>query len=245
MLKGGAGMLARAASARSTLDVDLFRASQTIEGALDDLRRLAATDLGDFFRFIYAKHEPVVAGEQQDYTEGYRVTFDVFIGADQKEPLHVDLVVNVIVTGEVTVAAPANALNLPKLRSHDYRLYPVVDQIADKVCATLARYSGYPSSRQKDLVDLVVLAVTEDIDADTLAVAIRREAAARRLGQGEAFAVPDSWGAGYEKLAKDVPYCADYRNVPAAAALVKRLIDPVLDGSAAGRRWSHVALGWA
>jgi len=92
ILKGGTGILARAASARSTLDVDLFRARQTLDGALDDLKRLAAIDLGDFFRFAYRRHDPVVTGEEQDYTDGYRVVFDVYVGGDQKEPLHVDLV---------------------------------------------------------------------------------------------------------------------------------------------------------
>ncbi len=47
--------------------------------------------------------------------------------------------------------------------SYPYRLYPVANQIADKVCATLADYHGRPSSREKDLVDLVVIAVTQSV----------------------------------------------------------------------------------
>lgn len=157
MLKGGMGMLARVASARTTTDVDLFRRSRSLGSALEDLRGLAAVDLGDFFRFDYTGYSDAIGGNQQTCTEGYEVSFDVYIGARKKDDFRVDLVVNVVMTDDVEIAPPANALDLPKLPSNPYRLYPVVNQIADKVCATLALYSGSPSSREKDLVDLVVL----------------------------------------------------------------------------------------
>jgi hypothetical protein len=122
---------------------------------------LAKIDFGDFFRFVYTKHQSAVDGDQQAYTEGYGVDFDVSIGADKKEPLHVDLVVGTTITGDVMVTAPANKLDLPRLPSNDYRLYPIVEKIPDKVCATMADYNGRPSSREKDLVDLVVIAKTQ------------------------------------------------------------------------------------
>ena len=103
LLKGGTGVLARVASGRRTTDVDLFRANNTLDGALGELIRLASLDLGDFFRFVYTKHQSAVAGDQQTHTEGYGVDFDVYIGADKKEPLHVDLVVGAIITDEVTI----------------------------------------------------------------------------------------------------------------------------------------------
>jgi len=59
--------------------------------------------------------------------------------------------------------------DLPRLVRFDYRLYPAVEQIADKVCAAMQLYDGKRSSREKDLVDLVVLAVTQDIDGAALA----------------------------------------------------------------------------
>ena len=98
LLKGGTGVLARVASGRRTTDIDLFRANNTLDDALADLIRLAGLDLGDHFRFLFTKHRPVVGGNQQTYTEGYGVDFDVYIGPDRKEPLHVDLVVGVLVT---------------------------------------------------------------------------------------------------------------------------------------------------
>ena len=244
LLKGGTGVLARVASGRRTTDVDLFRANYTLDGALAELIRLAAINLGDYFRFVYTKHRPVLGGDQQARTEGYGVEFDVYIGADRKEALHVDLVVGVIVTDEVTVAAPANRLDLPRLPSNDYRLYPVVDQIADKLCATMADYNGRPSSREKDLVDLVVLARTQRVNADALRRAINAETGVRSLPVFTELAIPPTWGAAYSRESKDVPYCVDYRTVELAGELMRAFIDPVLRGDASGRTWSPESLAW-
>lgn len=243
MLKGGTGVLARVGSARATRDVDLFLREQSLEGALADLRRLAVIDLGDFFRFEYREHGSAVGG-QQAYVEGYHVGFDVYIGANKRGTLNVDLVVNAMITDAPTVKSPANGLHIPKLPSYDYRLYPVVDQIADKVCATLADYSGKPSSREWDLVDLVVLATTENVSADKLQRALVAEAGARSLALPDRFVVPPQWGRRYARDAKPVPACTDYRTVDLAAALIGSFVDPVLSGDVTSKTWSCDALAW-
>lgn len=244
LLKGGTGLLARAPSARVTRDVDLFHAQVGLDAALDDLRRLASIDLGDFFRFEYLRHAQTIGGQQQAHTDGYHVDFDVYLGANHKGTLRVDLVVGVVVTGEVTVQAPANGLTLPRLPSHAYRLYPVVDQIADKVCATLAEYRGTPSTREKDLVDLVVIAMTEDVGADALRTAILAESAMRSLRGVMALTVPSAWGAVYATSARSVPYCADFRTVELAAELMRSFVDPVLRNEVAGMTWRHAERAW-
>ena len=245
MLKGGTGMLARVASARTTTDVDLFRRSRSLNAALEDLRRLASVDLGDFFRFDYTGYSNAVDGNQQTYTEGYQVNFDISVGAKKKDSFHVDLVVNVAMTDEVEIAEPANALELPKLQSNPYRLYPVVDQIADKVCATLALYNGRPSSREKDLVDLVVLARTQNVDATKLRHALDVEASVRSLTLPGAFDLPATWSIRYAKLASKVPACAGFRTVDLATELMRAFIDPVLRDETSGLVWSPESLTWS
>lgn len=245
ILKGGTGVLARIGSARTTRDIDLFRRSQTIDGALDDLKQSAELDLGDFFRFEYVGHDSSVGGEQQDYTEGVQVHFDIYVGASKRGTLKVDLVTNVIVTGVVTIAAPANGLDLPKLRSYDYRLYPVTDQISDKVCATLTKYNGRPSSREWDLVDLVILATTESVQGADLWRALQAESAARSLTLPQSFHVPSAWGPRYAKDARAVPACADYRTVDAAMVLMQAFLDPVLCGEAQEKTWDPESGSWS
>jgi hypothetical protein len=245
VLKGGTGILARVPSTRSTRDIDLYREGFTLTEALADLIRLATVDLGDHFTFQYAGHTDSIGTDNQPYTEGYQVKFDIMIGAASKGSLQVDLAVGAGPTGEVVTTEPASALTLPRLASFPYRLYPVVDQIADKVCATMTEYQGKASSREKDLVDLVVFATTQNLDGTALRVAITTEARRRKMGPFDHFTVPAMWGPGYAKLAKPVPYCADYAGVDLAAALVARLIDPALAGDADGMVWSQAELAWS
>ncbi|MDQ1743568.1 MAG: hypothetical protein QOE23_1907, partial [Pseudonocardiales bacterium] len=119
-----------------------------------------------------------------------------------------------------------------------------VDQIADKVCATMMVYAERPSSREKDLVDLVVLAMTQQVDGDALAVAIATEARRRGLAPFERFAVPSGWGAVYASLATGVPYCDDYRDVHAAKELIASFINAALDGHAKGKTWLPDRRAW-
>ncbi len=244
MLKGGTNMLARVATARSTIDVDLFRRNRSLDVALDDLRRLATIDLGDHFRFDYTGHIDAISGDQQVYAEGYKVNFDIYIGAKKKGGFHVDLVTGVSTTDEPQVADPANALILPRFPSNPYRLYPIVDQAADKVCATLALYRGKPSGREKDLVDLVVIAMTQHMTADKFRTALEVEANARNLTLPDAFILPASWGQAYARLAKPIPACAAHLTIDAAKTLMERFVDPVLSGTTAGKNWSNEQLDW-
>ncbi len=243
MLKGGTGILARVATARASKDIDLFHRGDSLEETLEELKRLSEVDLGDFFRFVYLGHE-VALGAQQAFAEGYQVGFEIYIGANKRGRLSVDLVINVVLTDEPTVAAPANALDIPKLRSHNYRLYPVVDQVADKICATLSLYNGSPSSREWDLVDLVVLVSTEDMAAEKLSRALFVEAKARNLKLPERFSVPGSWGRRYAKDASAVPACSSYRTVDLAMELMADFIDPVLRGEVRKETWDCSRLQW-
>jgi hypothetical protein len=190
VLKGGTGMLARVASTRATLDIDLYR------------------------------------------------------GAQKKGSINVDLSTGAGLTAEPTITTPASALDLPRLVGFEYRLYPVVDQIADKVCATMQRYHDRPSSREKDLVDIIVLAVTQDIDGTALTTAITTEISRRRMDPIEQFVVPAQWGRAYKGEARGIPHCADVVEIGAAQVLAANLIDPALDGTAAGLIWRAATRGW-
>ncbi|PZF86441.1 nucleotidyl transferase AbiEii/AbiGii toxin family protein [Jiangella anatolica] len=244
VLKGGTGMLARVPSARATHDVDLYRRGFTLDQAMADLRRLAEVDLDDHFRFAYTSHSRSVGGDGQPFTDGYRVMFDVFVGVKKVSPLRVDLVVGAGITAEITTMEPASSLDLPRLVGHPYRLYPVVDQVADKVCATMTIYGERRSSREKDLVDLVVLAVTQDVDGAALGHAIASETRRRMMEPFGHFALPADWGRGYARLARSVPSCSEHRTVALARELMERFIDPALDGSARRKSWSHDDLAW-
>lgn len=205
---------------------------------------MAAIDLGDHFRFEFLNSKPTISADTQPYTDGYRVTFNIFIGVAARGQLNVDLVVGAGITDQVFTVIPATVLDLPGLASSPYRLYPVVDQIADKVCATMGRYEGRASSREKDLVDLVVFALTHDIEGDALSLAIETERNRRQMAPFTEFFVPSDWGPGYAKLSRPVPHCANYRDVKAATKLVSRLVNPAINGEASRKHWSQKVQSW-
>lgn len=245
VLKGGTSILARVPGARSTQDIDLLRAgSNGLDADLQELKALATTDLGDHYRFEYHSQQMITATEAQPYVDGYRVTFDTYLGVKKKSPLRVDLVSGVEATDQVTTLTRTSPLDLPRLVSHPWRLYPVVDQVADKVCATMMNYHGRSSSRTKDLVDLVVMATTQNIDGSLLRRAITREMGRRRIPPEMPFAVPADWEGRYPLLSRSTPACREFRSFGDAVDLVVRLVDPVLANHVAYQRWSARALSW-
>ncbi|MFV0532147.1 MAG: nucleotidyl transferase AbiEii/AbiGii toxin family protein [Cumulibacter sp.] len=243
-LKGGAGMLARIPQARNTLDIDLLSSEKSIDNAVAELTRLAGIDLGDHFYFTAPRTEEISRGEEQAYVEGVRVEFDVRIGAKHHRHIAVDLVVGPNATQPFETREPASRLELPRLQTVPYRLYAVVDQIADKVCAALEVHASGPSSRERDLVDIALLALTETIDAADLRRALSSEFARRSRRKPERFTTPASWGARYQKDAKDIGLLAGYPDVPAARDLVATLIDPALSQADLTGTWCPQRLRW-
>lgn len=109
VLKGGTGMLARVPTARRTLDADLYRAGYDKDQALADLRRLAAIDLSDHFLFVYREHHAILAGDVQPYADGYRVTFDAYLGVKLVDTIKIDMSAGAGPTDGVEVGEPASS----------------------------------------------------------------------------------------------------------------------------------------
>jgi hypothetical protein len=92
VLKDGRAMLARTADARATRDIDLLSTGESLEEALEELVRLAGTDLGDFVTFEFAGSRPIKA--EDEYRSGLSVGFVPLVGAKRLQPVSVDLVVD-------------------------------------------------------------------------------------------------------------------------------------------------------
>ncbi|MDR0594398.1 MAG: nucleotidyl transferase AbiEii/AbiGii toxin family protein, partial [Bifidobacteriaceae bacterium] len=113
--------------------------------------------------------------------------------------------------------------------------------VADKLCATITEYHGKPSSREKDLVDLVIIALTQPMPADRLREAIITECRKRHLAAAAAFMIPSTWGKAYPTLARNTT--AQTCDLKAAASLMAQFLDPVLGGSASGM-WHPQTRAW-
>jgi hypothetical protein len=241
VVKGATALLARDIGVRATIDIDVYLPAARVV-AEAELRQAADTDIGDWFRFEIGSPRPVAD------TGGVRLPVTAFVGNTRWAAFHVDLVgSNLRMTGEPEDVPPLAAVSMPDLRQHGYRVYPLVDHVADKVCAIFERHgvTDEPSTRYKDLVDLVAIVLARSVEALPQMAALRSEAARRGLRLPERLEVPDRarWEPGYAAEAGR-SLLRSAQTLDEALADVGRFVDPLLDGSALGR-WHLDDKAWA
>jgi hypothetical protein len=238
VLKGATGLLSRIPGrARHSMDVDLYF-SGALEQAIDDLQEAADADVGDFFSFDVSPGA-ALAGQ----TAGRVLRVTAYLGDKVFETFPVDVVVTHTMTAEPDITPPIELIEVPNLPSVPYRTYPISDQIADKYAAIVSTYSGLSSTRYRDLVDLVLIARTQRVDAGLLRRALSSEHRRRGIASDEPLQLPSAaWREGYEKIAGTTP---NYPPLDAddAVELVRRLVGPVLGGSVSGQ-WNPRTLEW-
>lgn len=240
IVKGATALLARELAVRRTVDIDLYRATSR-EAAERDLREAAAQDIGDWFRFETGRTTPI-----SDGANGVRIPVTARLGATAWTKFHVDVVAeNIRMTGTAEDVPPLPPLDLPGLERPGYRAYPLVDHIADKTCAILERHGPErrPSTRFKDLVDLVSVISRAPLPADAQRTALRSEADRRGLALPLQFSVPDRglWEPGYAAEARRA-LTLPALTLDQALVLVSPFLDPLLEGTARGRWDPHTAV---
>jgi hypothetical protein len=241
IVKGAVALLARDIGVRASLDVDVYRATAT-DLAESDLRKAAARDVGDWFRFDIGPRRPVADG-----AAGLRLPMTAYIGATQWARFQVDLVGSDLrMTGEPEDVPALALVGMADVKQGGYRAYPLVDHVADKVAATIERHgdSQMPSTRFRDLVDMVAIATGASVGAAAQMTALTSEARRRDLVLPNCFDVPDRkmWDQGYRAEAGRslLPVA---RDLDGALATVRPFLNPLLDGSAAGT-WNHSQGAW-
>lgn len=239
-MKGATALVARGIAVRSTIDIDIYR-ERSAQESEHELREACGTDLGDWFSFHLGPSQPMKDGA------GIRIKVDAYIGAAPWSQFHIDLVgFDTRMTGQPDEVPPLAMVEMPQVDQGNYLAYPLVDHVADKVCAILQRYgpAEAPSTRFKDLVDLVAIVITTRVDAAQQTAALVSEANRRRLTMPHTFAVPDRqlWERGYTAEARrsTLPIA---HGLDEAVDIVRRFVDPVLQGVALGT-WEPGALEW-
>ena len=245
VLKGAGALLARLEQARHSIDIDIFFAEQSaaVPDAILALRRNLSRDLGDFFGFEVTRIVPL-----QEEAKGSRVHVRASLGAKTFAVFHIDVVVGTAMSGEPDEVAPLTPLHVDGLVRPSYRAFPLPDHVADKFAAILGTHvrgeklTG--SSRIKDLVDIALIATTQQISGPALRAAILAGAAHRNLSLPDAFAVPDEdvWRRGYPRPAADAP--GPTPTFDEAVSLACALLNPVLKGPVSGN-WDPAAARWA
>lgn len=242
IVKGAAALLAREIGVRATIDIDVYREAAR-EVADAELRAAAGRDIGDWFSFEVGVARPIA-----DDVSAMRLPVTAYVGTTVWASFHVDLVgPDVRMTGEPETVPPLARVAMPDVSQHGYRAYPLVDHIADKVVAMFELHGArrLPSTRYKDLVDLVAIALGASVDANDQLTALRTQAERRGIDLPARFDVPDRalWESGYAAEAGRSLLPAA-RTVGEALEIVAPFLDPLLDCSAAGR-WDREHGRWA
>lgn len=244
ILKGGSGLLARIPDARATRDIDFATASrESSKSALAALDGLVGKDAGDFLTFKLTKCEESLDGN--GYSRLLKLRYATFLGQEEKDPILIDLSLDCATTLPPERIEPANRIAVEGIGTCEYLVYPLPDQLADKLCAIMEKQlGGWPSSRMKDLVDVVFYAVNERFCLRDLSRAVQAECARRGMALPECFAAPETWEKGFEAFAKKNGIPAGYASFDAACALVSDFFRPVLAGVSDDLTWDPVSLRW-
>lgn len=241
LLKGGFALELRLGGrARTTKDVDIdwnVGEGEATEFLLD----AAALDMDDMFSFDVqrAAIDDDLAGGGQRWTvraelagrDFERVAIDVGFG---KPP----------VVEPVTLAA-SGLLEFAEIPTIAVPALAVEQHLAEKLHAYSRTYAGgQPSSRVKDLVDIVVIAHTTAVDGDRLRQAVAAIFARRDTHEPPpALASPPSdWARPWATLVEHLPADADLATGFSVAAA---LWDPLLAGEADLVEWDPELLGWS
>lgn len=246
ILKGGQGMLARMLDARVTRDIDLSVADSNLDYAVDLLIKLSAVDLGDFVSFQFDHREQIKTTEQ--YRAGCRIVFRVYLGGKSMSPVSIDLVSDVVGAECYDVITPMDRVSLDGVPECDYRVYSPSSALADKFCGIIERHDGRPSSRQKDLVDIVMMITNLDFDLDDVSARLERELRVRQLEKPRVFSVPAEWkekdSGRHELIASRTGMPEAFISLQSSESLASIFFDTALSGEGFNLTWVHQKLEW-
>ncbi|WP_050341411.1 nucleotidyl transferase AbiEii/AbiGii toxin family protein [Olsenella sp. oral taxon 807] len=245
ILKGGSGLLARIPDGRATRDIDFVTASrESPEAALTALVALAGKDMGDFLTFKLDKWEESL--DENGYSRLLKLRFQTFLGHEEKDPILVDLSLDCSITQPAERISPANRVCVEGLESCGYLVYPLPDQLADKLCAIMEMQpGGWPSSRMKDLVDVVYYSTNVTLLLKDLVRSIKCECSRRGMSVPRRFEAPAAWAGSFAAFAKKSGVPEKYAPFEAASSLASAFFDPALRGFFGhDASWDPESLRW-
>jgi hypothetical protein len=242
IVKGATALLARGLGVRTTIDVDLYRQEprRTVEARLRDAAR---RDIGDWFCFEIGPVQPAT-----ESAISVRLPVTAVVGTTAWVSFNVDIAGEELrITGQPDHVPPLVPVGIPDLEQGGYRACPLPDHIADKLAAIFDRYGEIkaPSTRYKDLVDLVAIVTRTTVAAAPQRVALYSEAERRGIALPRRFTAPDPrlWETGYRAEAQRSLLTVG-QTLDEALALVRPFTDPLLAGKAAGT-WDPTGGHWS
>jgi hypothetical protein len=216
-------------------------------GPVRGSRRVAEkAPAGDYLRFDIADPQ-LRTGQDLDHVVAQLKVIPYLGAAEYGSWFPIDLSLNQRIIEPVERIRPEPIVALPGSDPlPEFVLYPLPDQIADKLCAMYSTYgSGRPSSRFRDLVDLALIVTTQPVDAARTTQALRAEASRRGIVLPTELTPPSpQWRAGYQQIAGDTILPSDLHVMDTALLLVGRCLEPLLAGEISDGTWDAELIYW-
>jgi hypothetical protein len=243
VLKGGASLLMRLAQARFSKDLDLLHLGElSPDEAIAELRVLTAPRDGDQLTFVI---EDGVSFSRTNPVVELRVT--AYIGAKYGS-FPVDLARELHLLAVPERIRPTPVVEVPGLAElPEVVVYPLTEQVADKVCAMYELYGDLqsPSSRYRDLIDLALIVSTCELEAEPISLALQSESKRRGMQLPTEMGSPGPhWPTGYGAYARKTRIDKALHTMEAALEQVGRCINPLLNGSRDRGHWQPGS-GWS
>lgn len=244
VLKGGLALDFRLPDrARSTVDMDLARRDG--EGAASrDFRAAVEADLDDFFIFEVERTSRL---DEADVGGAVRYKARASLAGRLFEEYVVDVGFAETLVLPVEHVLGPDLLTFAGVPPVLVPILPLPRHVAEKVHAYTRQYGDgrRPSTRIKDLVDLVLLCATEVFFASAVQEALQTVVESRGTHPlpSSLPTPPDDWRKGYRILADHVGIEPDLDNAYAEATA---FLGPLLDGSLAKNdtRWDPSQRSW-
>jgi hypothetical protein len=220
------------ATTRPTKDIDLGRDDDE-EAAVEDIAAAGQLDLDDFFTFVAIRTD-AFDGADEFRAMRFRV------GAELAERVFERFIVDIGFTDPIAwvpdTIRTTDFLSFADIAPIEVPAIPLPQHIAEKVHAYTGTYgqSEQPSTRPKDLVDILLIAGSEEIEASALraALATTFEARKRQPLPANLSTPPPGWKEPYRRLAEEIGI---EPGLQAAFIRAASFIDPVLAGRTEGR----------
>jgi predicted nucleotidyltransferase component of viral defense system len=229
LLKGGTGLAFRLSGARHSRDLDLCNTSadRELQACIEELINVGRANGRDPFVFDITRQSPLAG-----ITEGIQLTVTVRLGATTFDAFPIDLTTGLTFVGPIQTVQKELSVQIEDVQPPPpMRLYPIEDQVADKVAAMYETHNGNPSGRYRDLVDLVLIFIDDDINIDTelLTQALTVQEYRRRMWLPFTMTSPGpAWDQQFATEASRANLPELFRTLTAALDRVGETVNPLL-----------------
>ena len=242
VVKGGVALELRLKDqARTTKDLDLAW-PDTEEEATADLVAAESVDLRDYFVFAVHRTTRLDAA-----LEGAAVRYRVVAELDSRrfEEVTVDIGFGSPLIAPADLLQGSDLLAFAGFEPITVATLPLTQHVAEKLHAYTRTYEGQrPSSRVKDLIDLVLIRASSTFEAGDLRRALKVTFSDRssQALPPQLPPPPSAWASTYPAMANEVGLDPD---VVTGHRLAAEFLDPVLSGAVADdARWDPTSGAW-